>query len=101
MKIDLGYDEPRPSEPVCSGCDEPQTDCVCETRCQRCHEPVYFTEGVSGPERWKHVATRSHACSPTCAKCKKPATNKVLRHGQFSHWECNDCAPKTFRIEHT
>jgi hypothetical protein len=87
MRVDLAWDEP-----------------VLESatiNCSRCYEPVYFADGLRGPERWKHVATDSHICAPSCKHCQQPATNKIFEYGRFSHWECNACAAGVMRIERT
>lgn len=69
--------------------------------CSRCYEPVYFVAGLVGPARWKHARTHDHNCSPLCRDCGQPARHKVLKYGYFSHWECDPCSSKTFRIERT
>jgi hypothetical protein len=99
MKVDTAYDEPPREADVCPGC-EGSGECSC-TRCPRCYEPVYFVDGLRGQERWKHVATGSHVCAPTCKACGQPARHKVLKYGQFSHWECEICSSKVLRIEVT
>lgn len=80
--------------------------------CDRCREPVYFVEGLRGPERWKHVKTHDHVCRPACALCGGEGRVQIGRWdvdgGQvpvfrLDHWECVACAAKNpdLRIDHT
>jgi len=48
-------------------------DCVCH----KCREGIYYVEGVSGPERWKHFRTDSYRCAPICSQCGLPATVRI------------------------
>lgn len=79
-----------------------------DIRCHRCAEPVYFVDGIVGPDRWHHVRTQSPVCAPRCQHCGAPADVKIgassLDGGGMPcfvlhHWECGPCAQKQLRIE--